>query len=107
MNINCKYYKDGSTLYQQVEDGLVLDHFESYPIDKNEEIYCEYLRGFVRNGEIDMFPFGCITVSSKRLNIVWDKGKLLTLYDGDIEPKNVIWEQTTRIKNIEILITRC
>ena len=99
-------YKNGSTLYQQVEDDLVLDHFETYPIDKNEEIYCEYLRGFERDGKIDFFSHPPIFVSSKRLNIVWDKYKSFTLYDGDIEPKNIMWKQNTRIKKIAIIITR-
>ena len=100
-------YKNGSfILYQEVEDGLVLDHFERYPVDKNEEIYCEGLRGFVINGMMELFQHPPILVCSKRLNIVWDKGKSLTLYDGDIKQENVMYRQIIDTKKIEIIITR-
>ena len=105
MTINC-IYKNGSILYQEIEDGLTLDHFEAYPIDKNEEIRCDGLRGFVKNGEMEFFQHPPIVVTSKRLNIVWDKGKSLKLYDGDIKQENMMVNQTKDLKDIKIVITR-
>ena len=105
MSINVTF-KNGSILYQEIEDGLVLDHFEEYPIDKNEEIYCEGLRGFVKNGEMEFFQHPPIAVTSKRLNIVWDKGKLLILYDGDIKLENMMYVVTIGITDIKLVITR-
>ncbi len=101
-----KIYKDGSVLYQEMEDGLQLDHFETFPIDKNEEVRCEALRGFKINGELELFQHPPILVCSKRLNIVWVKDKLLTLYDGDIEPKNIMYRRNKKLKDIELIITR-
>ena len=111
MRINCifdrgKKYKDGSVLYQEMEDDLQLDHFETYPIDRDEEVCCEALRGFKINGEMKMFPHPPILVTSKRLNIIWDKDKSLTLYDGDVKPKNIMYKQTKKLEGIEIIITR-